>query len=399
MACRPGDEMPSFRSRQVRVLAGLAGGSSLVVMLGAAASPSSAPAAGLAYRGVLNGVSALSRSNVWAVGDFNTAGGPKLVLRWNGSEWIKVASPDPHNTGKLNAVSARSASDAWAVGSYCASGCRTGSPRVGPLILRWNGKTWARVPAPQPRGAALTVLQGVSARSASDAWAVGYYCLGPTCYLGGPPSYPLILHWNGSTWTRAPSPDPGGRYGTRLNAVTALSASDAWAVGDYGINSSPTGQKSLVLHWNGTRWAKRHSPSRGVPPGSVLNGVSALSRSSAWAAGSSYINVADQQKTMVLRWRGTAWSQTASPSPGPNTGTIFTPLYGISALSPASAWAVGGRYVTSKGGSVVNGTLVLHWNGSRWRVVRSPSPGAFSVLNAASGLSHSSVWAVGMADG
>jgi hypothetical protein len=62
----------------------------------------------------------------------------------------------------------------------------------------------------------------------------------------------LIVHWNGTTWFRVASPSPGAHPG--LLAVTATSAANAWAVGDY---STPAGQpRTLILHWNGTNWSR-----------------------------------------------------------------------------------------------------------------------------------------------
>jgi hypothetical protein len=54
-------------------------------------------------------------------------------------------------------------------------------------------------------------LSGVAATSASNAWAVGY--------TGSTSPKPLIEHWNGTAWTRVPS--PGGASSV---AATALGA-------------------------------------------------------------------------------------------------------------------------------------------------------------------------------
>jgi hypothetical protein len=87
-----------------------------------------------------------------------------------------------------------SKTNAWAVGKI--------ADRI--LILHWNGTKWARVPAPDPAGATSAVLAGVSAVSASTAWAVGQA------------DYPnnvrdlLIERWNGTRWTPVPVPNPPG---------------------------------------------------------------------------------------------------------------------------------------------------------------------------------------------
>jgi hypothetical protein len=384
-----------------RLAAKVAPGASLVLALCAAAFPAAPHASVTSFPGVLYGVSALSRSSAWAVGSYRTAGGPRLILHWNGTRWTTVPSPNPDHDGTLRAVSARSPSDAWAVGSYCTSNCG-GAAVTQALTLRWNGRAWARVATPQPRGAVSTFLSGVTVLSQASAWAVGSYCRSASCFAGGPPLHPLMLHWNGTVWAVVSSPEPGGRYGTSLNAVTALSPSDAWAVGSYGTRPSHPavcpgcpGRKSLVLHWNGRAWNKVASPSQGVPPDSNLSAVSAAASADALAAGWSYFYVPDEQNTLALRWAGRAWTRVASPSPGPK-GDVFAFLSGVSALSPSSAWAVGSRIT-----STANDTLILRWNGSRWRRVASPDPGrsSGSSLNAVSMLSRSSAWAVGSGGG
>src|SRR6185312_11927238 len=93
--------------------------------------------------------------------------------------WQRVHSPSPAPNCELTAIAAVSARNAWAVGFADPSG---GDARNGPaaggrviiartLILHWNGKSWKRVPSPNPdEGGHLT---GVTATSAGDAWAVG----------------------------------------------------------------------------------------------------------------------------------------------------------------------------------------------------------------------------------
>jgi hypothetical protein len=63
----------------------------------------------------------------------------------------------------------------------------------------------------------------------------------------------------------------------------------------------------------------------------------------------------------VLHWNGSHWAQVPSPSPrGVGIGP-FTVLAGVSALSPKDAWAVGCACSSDTGM-----TLMLHWNGKTW---------------------------------
>ena len=238
----------------------------------------------------LFGVSAVSPFDAWAAGWVYGPGGENsntLILRWNGSRWARVPSPNPAGDGfdVLNAVSARSASDAWAVGG-------TGTAT---LIARWNGTRWARVPSPSPGRTGSDVLNGVSALSASDAWAVG-----------GTGASIIILRWNGVRWSSIPGPSASS--GGELNAASALSPSDVWAVGCLLPPSNPSAPTPLVLHWNGTSWIQVASPNPGGSAGTCLTGVSALSASNAWAVGTTD-PFGSNTKTVILHWNGTSWTQ------------------------------------------------------------------------------------------
>jgi hypothetical protein len=216
------------------------------------AASSRSLALGSGRSGNLYGVSADSATDAWAVGDYGnptTRAGETLVLHWNGTSWSKVASPNPGGTSvgddtELYGVSTDSATDAWAVGYY--QNPNTGAEET--LVLHWNGARWSKVASPNPGGTAGNSLSGVSADSATDAWAVGLY--GNTT-TGATET--LVLHWNGTSWSKVASPNPGGTTSSSdvnyLSGVSADSATDAWAVGDY------TGG-TLVVHWNGTNWSK-----------------------------------------------------------------------------------------------------------------------------------------------
>ncbi len=99
--------------------------------------------------------------------------------------------------------------------------------------------------------------------------------------------------------------------------------------------------------------------------------------------------------TLILHWNGSAWSQVASPSPS-SFGYNF--LYGVSAVSGGDAWAVG-YYKDNTVGSY--DTLILHWNGGAWTQVDSPNPScpdyywSNNNLFGVSAVSGSEAWVVG----
>jgi hypothetical protein len=248
---------------------------------------------------------------------------------------------------QLYGVSMVNADDGWAVGS------NVRGQTVGALIEHWDGKAWTQVTGLGLSG----YLDGVSADSSSDAW-------------------------DGSSWARVHSPNPGGSQGSILESVTALSPTNAWAVGEYD-ESSP---KTFIEHWNGKAWKESTS----VDPGfdNNLATVTAVSPTDIWAAGES--QEVDQFQTLVEHWDGSKWTLVSSPN-----ANVASFLTGLSANSTSDVWAVGYSYTGPKGRTL---PLTEHWDGSQWKVVPSPTAGdRFGTLLAAvSAVSASDVWACGV---
>jgi hypothetical protein len=106
----------------------------------------------------------------------------------------------------------------------------------------------------------------------------------------------------------------------------------------------------------------------------------------AGAAGHAAASAVDQ--TLILHWNGTRWKRMASPHPG-SAGS----LEGVGAMSAASAWAVGTTSANSGGR-----TLILHWNGTRWKRVASPNLGQSADQNTLESVTvpaADNAWAVG----
>src|SRR5215472_1139888 len=89
--------------------------------------------------------------------------------------------------------------------------------------------TFTTVPSPNPNPNG-DGLNAVFARTSTDAWAVGSQAEIENGTVDSDASVGLALHWDGATWTNTPTPVV--RFlNQSLNAVTAVSANDAWAVG------------------------------------------------------------------------------------------------------------------------------------------------------------------------
>lgn len=205
----------------------------------------------------LTSMSARSPTDVWAVGSmgFNSK---TLVLHYDGHRWSRVSSPNPPSKGDtyLNGVTALGPRDVWAVGNYDTR--RTGTPSAA-LVEHWDGESWSLVAAPSPGGPdSSTYLRDISAVGHRDVWAVGDYVPRPVQGL----HRTLVERWNGNRWTKVASPNKPGAPSDSLEGVSARSGGDAWAVGSAASGCMcPTPAQPgsaepglLIEHWNGNRW-------------------------------------------------------------------------------------------------------------------------------------------------
>jgi hypothetical protein len=271
--------------------------------------PTPNPATNSGDYDVLSATSGTSATNLWAagyLGNVGSAADRSLIEHWNGTAWSLVTSPNPYTTQDLYGVAARSSSDVWAVGQYS-----NYSPYgYGALIEHWNGTSWSKVPNP-----ATTGLYGVAALASNNVWAVG----------GA-----QILHWNGSAWNVVASPY-GAYY---LRSVSAVSASNVWAVG-YSEVGSGEGYyyHTLVEHWNGSSWKVVPDAAPYPQTSGILNGVTALSATSVWAAGTA------NGVSFVEKWNGAQWTHVSSPNVKTSNNT-----FQAAASSAGNVWAIGEWY-------------------------------------------------------
>ena len=187
---------------------------------------------------VLFAVSAASKSDAWAVGtQLSSTGWTALTLHWNGTSWTQVPSPNPSPAAAYG-VSDASPGNAWTVGR---SGKTSTVELPKTLTLHWSGTAWQHVFSPNPGplkradrgGHPFQVERLVCRRLHHQHRRVG----------GADPA--LERHQLG------PCAEPGRHHRQLPPDVTMVSATDGWAVGGH----SATG-KVLILHWNGTTWSR-----------------------------------------------------------------------------------------------------------------------------------------------
>src|SRR5205823_15016220 len=178
-------------------------------------------------------------------------------------------------------------------------------------------------------------------------------------------------------WTvvKASRPDRGISL---LDSVTVVSATEAWAAGE-SLDRDFSNIKPLFEHWNGTAWSIVPSPSLGGD-GSIGD-IAAVATDDVWAVGRGPAGV------LVEHWDGTSWAIVPAPS-----SNVYSLLYSVSATSADDVWAAGTAEHTGR----ASDPLVEHWDGSAWSVELVPaSPKQAEQLAGVTAISPSEVWADG----
>jgi hypothetical protein len=166
--------------------------------------------------------------------------------------------------------------------------------------------------------------------------------------------------------TRADAPGAASaKPADEFLAVSCPAGKMCIAVGESSFSTTGT---MLAERWNGHKW----SVTRLVhPPGatnSFLTGVSCTSARACTAVGVDYVP-GTGTGPLAERWNGSRWALEVTPSPG-NSGV---PLAAVSCGSATSCTAVGYYDFGSLG--FTSSTLAEHWNGHRWAAQSLPSAG------------------------
>jgi hypothetical protein len=236
---------------------------------------------------------------------------------------------------------------------------------------------WRATPSADPHPLLYDRFDAVAAISQREAWAVGDYYTG---HEGGRYGS-FIERWNGRRWRVAAAPIPSGAI---LSSVSASGTRDVWAVGQ------ADGGHQLIERWNGMRWRAAGPPHHA----GFLFAVAARAHKDAWAVGVRN----HRTRTLIEHWDGIKWSVVPSRNPGAARGQRpYAFLRAVAAISPTNVWAAG---YSGSVRSPVTRTLIEHWDGRRWRIVRSPNVrSAGGVTNdslfSIAGSRPDDVWAVG----
>ena len=344
-----------------------------------------------------NGMAAISTSDVWAVGAYgNSNAGPDQVLamRWNGTAWSNVS---PANIGPGN-------DDLWgvatvpgavsALGNVWVVGDLTDISQVEhPQAFQWNTLGAWTQNTPANFGGGNNILFGVTAITATNVWAVGNWRNSngdPSTVPPTPPSpaRTLIGHWDGTTFTTVQGPNVTSTSSDRLISVSATSATDVWAVGRTTDNGVDS---ALTVHYNGSTWSIVPSANPSTTS-NTLYSVKALSSTLAYAVGD-YKDLNGRSHTLIEKWNGSVWSEVPTGDIIPGYDSL---LFSLSGLSSTDIWSAGATYAPN-GGLTPSYTFAKHFDGTSWKNVLGldGNLGNFNEFNAIVEASPTEIWAGG----
>lgn len=306
-------------------------------------------------------VSCADDSHCVAIGSLGTSPVDPIAETWSGTTWR--ISTIPATSGfdgvQTNALSCGGPSACVAVGSdvYKHAAQPQWSARV------FDGTSWIRNSPPLPAGSVNSVLLGVSCASASSCTATGEW------ESAGYAVTPVVLHWNGSSWTTLPAPPSG-------MALGPISCRDTTCTGIAGV-----AEQTAFATWNGSTW----SVVPAAQPAGVqlsLNALACPTTTTCFASGSeSQAGAAPQAVFEVLQ--GSAVSLSAASDPD----FAFNPAQ-ISCTDATTCVAIG-----STVGS--NGVVAAAQVGvASWSAMQAPVVPPYSRMASMDGISCSSAGCV-----
>jgi hypothetical protein len=286
-------------------------------------------------------VSATGPADAWAVGYQDNAYGripvqPEALVHWDGSTWSERALPGEFDIPA--AVSAVTPQDVWAVGR---------GADLSAYAAHWDGTAWQGQPVPEASGG----LSDVAARYGRPL-VVGSQRTGN----------PLVLEGDGRQFTEVTVPGSHAWTGT-LSAVTTTAGGAAFAVGSWHVDDAAYPEPLIVQRLAGS-WRVATLPK---VPEARLTGVHARSATDAWAVGTIGYD-SSRPQPLILHWDGVSWQRVAAP-------VASAGLWAISGDAAGNLW-VSGNNPTEPYGVAYPGSLFLRYQVKKWSVVYGPKVNA-----------------------
>ncbi len=269
----------------------------------------------------LQGIWGSGPSNVFVVGEEWSATGSgarePLILRYDGTSWAKNSTGLSEKAG-LRAVWGSGSADVYAVG-YVQPPSDAGMKSRG-LVLRHDGTTWSEVTVGDVWG-----FQAVWGSSASDVYIAGSKVA--SADGGSSTTTGALFRYDGTSWSEVSAAPPA----CNPRSIWGSGPTDVHVLCTEGIPSS--GGKNVIARFDGTTWTMTT-----VADKKLLLALGGTGASDAYAVGS---------RRAIFRYDGSQWKQVSYNITGTNLAAVW-------ANAADAVWAVG-----SSGGMV-------RWDGATW---------------------------------
>lgn len=260
-----------------------------------------------------------------------------LITENSGSGWQPMTSADSAPAvvdDLLNGITCVSASDCWAVGESLVPGTFfipyvpvPGTPAQ-TFAEHWDGSQW-KIATTADSGAGENVLDGVACVSTADCVAVGIDNTGSSTYDA------LVEQWNGSSWSIVGSANPSAQ----LNELDG-----AWCGGDgtchaTGIQRAPSATQTLTEQANGSSgWTSDGGADTAPDRLNGSTGITCTADDDCWSVGEYDSNGQFLFQTLIQQRTARGWSVAPSADTSP---TQANQLWGVACADPADCYAVG----------------------------------------------------------
>jgi len=318
------------------------------------------------YSNIINSVDCVSSTMCIAVGTHSTnTDNQTFAMKWDGSSWSSMTTPNVPSTGNNALISVDCISPTWCMASGYAY---DSASRYATLTMKWDGSVWAIIPSPNPTPTSFSFLNSIVCFSTTScmiaggsqtaaplimtwngtSWTLGSgqtppsgnsalfreisclsasWCVAVGEWSDGSVTRPLVETWNGSTWTFVSSSVFAPATMPSYYGVSCASTSFCIAV---GYNFTGSIYEALGAKWDGTSWSALTITGPGAGTYDVLASVQCPSPLACVAVGESRNGSVNQ--TWLTSWDGTSWSTVATPNASASQ-TSF--------LSGVSCWRAG----------------------------------------------------------
>jgi len=260
---------------------------------------------------------------------------------------------------------------------------------------------WTVIPVPVDPSWNRSVFEDVSALDDGSAWAVGYAQLPTPPY--GPENVTLAMRYANGQWEHTPTPYVStwvGGANDFLHAVAAIAPDDVWAAGErHGdAGGASVGAWVHALHWDGSSWSEMPVP---APPGGVginfsgtrIYDIADFASDDVWFGGQwgePNAQFSVTWRPLAMHWDGSG--MTVYPTPTLYSGTNAMHMRQMAFTGPHDIWGI---CRTNTAGGVTHEPTLLHYDGSAWTQVATPSLGTSVVLDDIVATAPNDVWVFG----